>query len=147
MDFLVEILRVAVEFVGVKITTKQLLMFALKIQSKFVKLVAVFLLAFFVLSKTVALLHAYSHQENGAPTVTKTFLEKIFFGHEKSSNQKSENCFLCAFSNFQNQISLSANLIFSAAVFYFGFTLRKLPRVKLSHLLSSKAARAPPAIS
>ncbi len=135
------------EFGGVNYFTTQLLMFALKIQSKFAKFVTAFLLMLFVLSKTVALVHAYCHQENSAPAIEKSFLEKIFFSHEKSSNKKAENCFLCAFSNFQNQISLAPSLIFSAAIFYLAFALRKFDRIKLSYLLSSKAPRAPPAIS
>ncbi len=135
------------EFDASELLTTQLLMFALKIQSKFVKFVTAFLLMLFVLSKTVVLVHAYSHQENFAPATQKSFLEKIFFSHEKSSSKKAENCFLCAFSNFQNQISLAPNLIFSAAILYLAFALRKFDRIKLSYLLSSKAPRAPPVIS
>ncbi|MBP7710360.1 MAG: hypothetical protein KA100_04750 [Rickettsiales bacterium] len=86
------------------------------------------MLVLFVLGKTASLVHAYSH-------------------HEKSSHKNSESCFVCAGSNFQNQISLTPNLIFAAAVFYLVFAFRKFDRVKLSYLLFSKAPRAPPVIS
>lgn len=73
------------------------------------------------------------------------FLAKIIFSHSKSSDKKSENCFLCSVANFQNQITPPANLVFYAPFFFLAFALRKFNRVKLSYLLASKAPRAPPA--
>lgn len=108
-------------------------MFKLKIQSKFTKLFAFFFLAIFVAGGSISLAHSFAHQNEIA-------------SHEKTSS-KTHDCYLCSFSAFQNQISLTPNLAFYAAFFYVAFALRKFNRVKLSYLLSSKAARAPPVIS
>ncbi len=124
-------------------------MFKIKIQSKFTKLLLVSLLILLVLSRTSALVHSFSHQEVASSSVElvqnePNFLEKIIFSHSKSSDKKSENCFLCSVSNFQNQITLPANLVFYAAFFFLAFAFRQFNRVKLSYLLASKAPRAPP---
>ncbi len=124
----------------------------IKIHSKITKFFLAITLLLFVASGSLALLHTFSHQEVRAAesTVVKAsslqqnFFEKIIFAHEKSSGKKSENCFLCSFSNSQNQIALAPNFIFCAAAFYLAFALRSFDRVKLSYLLSSKAPRAPP---
>jgi hypothetical protein len=108
-------------------------MFKLKIQSKFIKLCAFFFLAIFIAGGSISLAHSFSHQSDA-------------LSQEKTSH-KAHDCYLCSFSAFQNQISLTPNLAFYAAFFFVVFALRKFNRVKLSYLLSSKAPRAPPVIS
>jgi len=107
-------------------------MFKLKIQSKFTKLCAFFFLSIFVAGGSISLAHSFSHQSGVA--------------QEKTSH-KTHDCYLCSFSTFQNQISLTPNLAFYAAFSLMVFALRKFNRVKLSCLPVSKAQRAPPVIS
>lgn len=125
-------------------------------QSKLSKFFIILSLTLLVLGSSLATLHSFSHHEVASSKTTslkkvaslhKSFFEKIIFAHEKSSGKKSEHCFLCAASNFQNQIFLTPNLIFTTAIFYLVFALRYFDRIKLSYLLSSKAPRAPPVIS
>jgi hypothetical protein len=124
-------------------------------QSKLFKFFIILSLALLVLGSSLATLHSFSHHEVASSKTTslkvtslhKSFFEKIIFAHEKSSGKKSEHCFLCAALNFQNQIFLTPNLIFTTAIFYLVFALRYFDRIKLSYLLSSKAPRAPPVIS
>lgn len=107
----------------------------------------------FIASRTLLMLHAFFHHDDGKQNVevknfaAANFLEKIIFTHEKSTDKKSQHCLICAASNFQNHISLAPNLLLSALCFYLIFALRKFDRVKLSYLLSSKSPRAPPLIS
>ena len=129
-------------------------MFIVKVRSKISNLLISALLILFVLSNSVAMFHAFLHRASNSNEVKlikaelshKSFFEKIIFSHNKSSDKKSEHCFLCAASNFQNQIFLTPNLIFATAVFYLVFALRYLDRAKLSYLFSLKAPRAPPVI-
>ena len=130
-------------------------MFAVKARSKISKTLVIILMLLFVSSSSLVMLHAFSHNAVSSSEITssktkvshKSFFEKLIFAHDKSSGKKSEHCFLCAASNFQNQIFLTPNLVFATAIFYLVFALRYLDRTKLSYLLSSKAPRAPPVIS
>ena len=130
-------------------------MFRIKIQSQFTKFLVAILLILFAVSKSILLVHTFSHQEINAQEsrlvavsqLEQNFFEKIIFAHEKSTGKKSEHCFLCSFSNSQNQITLPASLFFCVAAFYLAFASRKFDRVKFAYLLSNSAPRAPPALS
>lgn len=115
------------------------------------------LLIFFVLSRSILLVHSFSHQKIGhehkveqAAFSQQNILEKIIFAHfgdSSDSTNKAVNCALCALANFQNQILFSASLSFVIMAFYLAFISRYFDRNKLSYLLSSYSSRAPPRIS
>jgi hypothetical protein len=142
-------LRQNIIFFEVKSVFKSIVQ--LKISKFFLALLVVLL----VLGSSFAVFHSFSHCKTFSSKVSslkidsfqKSFFEKIAFANKKSSDQKPENCFLCAVSNFQNQTFLAPNLAFSTAIFYLIFALRYFDRVKLSYLFSSKSSRAPPVIS
>ena len=131
------------------------LMIKIKIKSNFTKSLVALTLILFVLSRGVFVLHEFSHHQFESSKASsfnnlqpnQNFFEKLVFNHENSGNKKSENCFLCAFANFQNQILSVPNFAFAILAFGLVFLARKFSRVKLSYLLSSKAPRAPPVIS
>jgi hypothetical protein len=110
------------------------------------------LLLFFIASKSVSLLHVFSHNSVESASVKalqhdQSFFEKIIFSHEKKSAKNFDSCFLCSTANFQNQILLFSAVIFVAAIFYLTFFSRIFDRVKISYLRSSSLSRAPPANS
>lgn len=110
------------------------------------------LLLLFVASKSVSLLHAFSHNSDETASVKvlqhdQSFFEKIIFSHEKKSAKNSDDCFLCSTAHLQNQILLFSAVIFVAAIFYLTFFSRIFDRVKVSYLRSSSLSRAPPANS
>lgn len=114
--------------------------------------IALFLfLTLFILSKSLVLLHDFSHQNSLSFNSTKSldnqsFLAKIF--HEnKKSGKNFNDCFLCSFLNFQNQISVSSKFFFAASAFVLIFAYRFFDSSKLSFLLNSFSSRAPPFIS
>jgi uncharacterized membrane protein (DUF485 family) len=130
-------------------------MFKIRIHSQFTKFFLALTLIFFVSSASLSLLHAFSHHEVVSSKASlikaedehKNFFEKIIFFHKTSAGSKSQNCFLCSFSNSQSHITLLANVIFCTMGFYLVFAARQFDRAKLSYLLFSKAPRAPPVIS
>jgi len=122
-------------------------MFKLKDKSNFTKFLAVLFLVLFVTSRGFSMLHAFSHQENGVNFKSENFFSKLIFSHEKSTEKNSDHCLICSSASLQSQTLSSSSLIFFAAFIYFVFALRKFDRIKLSYLLSSQAARAPPVIS
>ena len=107
------------------------------------------LLLFFIASKSLSLLHVFSHNsvETASAKVLQhdqNFFEKIIFSHEKKSAKNFDDCFLCSTANFQSQILLFSAVIFAAAIFYLTFFSRIFDRVKVSYLRSSSLSRAPP---
>ncbi len=122
-------------------------MFKIKNQSNFYKFFAIVLLVFFVASRGLSMLHAFSHQEKGMGFKSDNFLTKLLFAHEKSAEKQSEHCAICSVLNVQNQIVATSPVLFLACFLFFVFALRRFDRVKISYLLSSIAPRAPPLIS
>ena len=110
-----------------------------------------FLLLLFVVSKFVSSAHGFSHLSGAASIKAashdQNFLEKLIFSHSQERSAKIDHCFLCSFSNSQNQISLSPNLFLALTFFILIFFSRNFNRVKLSYLRSSSLSRAPPANS
>lgn len=83
------------------------------------------LLTFFVVSKTLVAVHAFSHNQFSS----------------------AKDCAVCDFVHLQNQIAPTSDLVFLATFFCAVFIFRKFDRVKLSYLLRSYSSRAPPVIS
>ncbi len=98
-----------------------------------IKFLVLFLLAIFVIGKSLVLFHSFSHQN---PLAQNHDLE-----------HKKDDCVLCSFASFQNQISFADFYCFAASGFMLIFALRFFNQNKLSFLLSSKSSRAPPRIS
>ena len=130
-------------------------MFNINIQSKVSKIFVSILLTLLVLGNSLFMLHSFSHHKitsNKIPSLNtevlhQSFFEKLIFAHKQYPTKKSGHCFLCVAANFQDQISLTSNLIFVATIFYLVFLLRYFNYPKFSYLLSSKPPRAPPFIS
>lgn len=120
-------------------------MFKAKIKSISKEFLLIVLLALFVASQSVSVLHAFSHDEFSS-IKSESFLAKVFaHNSEKSAkNKAAEHCSICSFANFHNQISASAMIIFAAAIFYLVFFTRKFDRVKASYFRTSNSSRAPP---
>jgi len=124
-----------------------------KITNKFTAFAKIALLFCFVASASISLLHSFSHQVNTSvegsvvkvSTHKENFFQKLIFSHNgKPLTKNFHDCFLCSFSNSQNQALISADLFFFTAAFFLVFALRFFDRVKLSYLLSSSYSRAPP---
>ena len=125
-------------------------MFKQKLNSKFLRIFTAFLLLLFIASKSVALLHSFSH----SPLVTheisssenkNSFFSEIIFSHSQKQPAKNveENCLWSAF-NLQNQSNFFAALTFSFAAFSLIFFTRFFDRSKISYLFSSYLSQAPP---
>ncbi len=112
------------------------------------KIAILFLISCFILSKSLLLLHGFSHQNftNIAAIEDQNFLTK-FFGEHKKSGKSSDDCLLCSVLNLQNQISVIDSLSFAASCFLLIFAFRFFDSVKLSFLLASHHSRAPPTFS
>lgn len=126
-------------------------MFKIKNQTSLIRYFTIVLLALFIASRAILMLHAFSHQESGQGSsiifTADNFFAKLIFAHEKSSEKKSEHCSICSLFNAHNQTLMSSSLAFYAAFLLFVFACRHFDRNKLSYLLSSNAPRAPPVIS
>ncbi|MBU6140167.1 MAG: hypothetical protein KGP29_01235 [Proteobacteria bacterium] len=91
------------------------------------KFLIALLLAIFLIGRSGALLHSFSHD----------------FDH----SHKTENCSICAFSNLSSGGNAPQDFAFVVASFLLLISLREFSRVKLSYLISSRCCRAPPRIS
>lgn len=113
-------------------------MFKVKIAHSHKNILLALMLAAFVCTQLFAISHNFSHHLN---------FKTEFSKEQPQKKHKDINCSWCFVSNLHNQILLSAAFVFVASYFSFAFFSRKFDRVKASYLLSSKASRAPPAIS
>ncbi len=105
----------------------------LKNQSKFLRIILLTLLTLFVVSKTIVVVHGFSHNQFGSVKIL--------------SNETAKDCQICDFVHLQNQIAPASDLVFLATFFCAVFAFRKFDRVKLSYLLRSYSSRAPPVVS
>lgn len=112
------------------------------------KLPIILLLTLFTLGQSFVLLHSFSHQKYFSIAKEKqSFFQKIIFNHgDEKLVRPHHDCILLSFANLVNQI-LTADFSLIFASFYLIFARRYFDSLKLSFLLSSSFARAPPRFS
>jgi hypothetical protein len=101
--------------------------------SSLLKLLICFLLATFIVSKGLVIVHELGHD--------------ISSNISDSDNQDDDQkCYFCDFSHICANIFLADSPVILSGLFYYLIILSRLNKIKLSHLLFSKFSRGPPLV-